>query len=284
MRAVPVVASAAALVLFRRGGGGNAGGDGGQPQARALRQPRRLLRRVPPGALGLRPGRVRKAAVFSTLSVLLCCALGLAALQGRPAALLCNLAAANALCSLVAAVLCFAAVARKPGGRELASQRDSTSVAQLSATQIEALAPSYTGYWRKDSEASDSMNEAMDLIHLNWIIRAAVNVITGLDLRLTAEAFTFVVTSRLKLNVREVYPTSGEGRRHMRRDMRGGGALGRCTVTPAGISLALEWEDPLAGTEDMLFSLSDDNRTLTVRSVVTLRSGPSCVYNTVYRR
>ena len=128
------------------------------------------------------------------------------------------------------------------------------------------------------------MNEAMDLIRLNWLIRAAVNVITGLDLRLDAEAFTFVVTSRLKLNVREVYPTSGEGRRHLRRDMRGGGALGRCTVTPAGIALALEWEDPLAGTEDMLFTLSDDNQTLTVRSAVRLRSGPSCVYSTVYRR
>jgi hypothetical protein len=239
---------------------------------------------VPPGAVGIRPNRVRKAAVFSALSVLLCCALGFAALQGRPAALLSYLAAANAACSLVAAVLCFSAVARKPAVRELASQRDSTSVAQLSPTQIEALAPSYTGFWRKDCEASDSMNEAMDLIHLNWIVRAAVNVITGLDLQLSAESFTFVVTSRLKLNVREVYPTNGEGRRHLRRDMRGGGALGRCTVTPAGISLVLEWEDPLAGTEDMLFTLSDDNRTLTVRSVVTLRSGPSCTYSTVYRR
>ena len=282
MRAVPVVARAAAVLFFRRGGG--ARDVGGQPPAPAVRPPRRILRRVPPGALGVRPSRVRKAVVFSTLSVLCCCALAYAVLQQKGPRLLCQLAAANALCSLVAAALCFSAVIRKPGGRELALQRDTTSVAQLSPAAIAELGPIYSGFWRKDSEASDSMNEAMDLIHLNWLIRAAVNVITGLDLQLTADAFTFVVTSKLKLNVREVYPTSGEGRRHMRRDMRGGGALGRCTVSPAGISLALEWDDPLAGTEDMLFSLSDDNQTLTVRSAVALRSGPSCVYSTVYRR
>ena len=281
LRAVPVVTTAA-LLLFRRGG--HAGAAEQQAQAPALRPPRRLLRRVPPGTLGVRPGRVRKAAVFSTLSVLLCYALGYAALHGKPALVLCYLAAANAACSLVAAGLCFGAVTKKPAGREVVAQRGVVSVVQLSPLQIAALGSSYSGFWRKDCEASDSMNEAMDLIQLNWLIRAAVNVITGLELQLTADQFLFVVKSRLKLNVREVYPTNGEGRRHMRRDMRGGGALGRCTVTPAGISLVLSWEDPRAGTEDMLFTLSDGNNTLTVRSVVTLRSGPSCVYNTVYRR
>ena len=280
--AVPVIASAAAGLLLLRRGGRNAGD---QPQAApAARPPRRLLRRVPPGTLGVRPGRVRKAAVFSTLSVVLCCALGYAALGGSPALVLCYLAAANAACSLVAAGLCFSAVTKKPAGREVGAQRGAVSVVQLTPPQIAALGSTFSGFWRKDSEASDSMNEAMDLIQLNWIIRAAVNVISGLELQLTADEFMFVVKSRLKLNVREVYPTNGEGRRHMRRDMRGGGALGRCTVTPAGISLVLHWEDPLAGTEDMLFTLSDSNNTLNVRSMVTLRSGPSCVYNTVYRR
>ena len=278
--AVPVIASAAAgLLLFRRGGNAVE-----PPRALAVKPPRRLLRRVPPGTLGVRPGRVRKAAVFATLSLLLCCALGYAVLDGKPPLVVCYLAGANAACSLVAAVLCFGAVTKRPAGREVGAQRGAVSVVQLTPAQIAALGSSFSGFWRKDSEASDSMNEAMDLIRLNWLIRAAVNVISGLELQLTADEFMFVVKSRLQLNVREVYPTNGEGIRHTRRDMRGGGAVGRCTVTPAGVSLVLQWEDPLAGTEDMLFTLSDGNNTLNVRSVVTLRSGPSCVYNTVYRR
>lgn len=289
LRAVPVLCSAAAVVLFRRGGAGDEG-HRVQPRPTAASPPRRLVRRIPPGALGVRPGRVRKAAVFSALSVLLCCVLGVAVLQStgdaatRASVYLVYLAATNALCSLAAAALCFSAVGKKPAPREPAVQRDGAYAAQLSSEQMAALAQSFTGFWRKDSEASDSMNAAMDVIHLNWFIRQAVNVITGLDLRLTSESFTFVVTSRLKLNVREVYPTNGEPTRHLRRDLRGGGALGRCTVTPSGVSLVVEWQDPLAGAEDMQFTLADGGSTLIVHSDLKLRSGPSCAYNTVYRR
>ncbi len=77
---------------------------------------------------------------------------------------------------------------------------------------------------------------------------------------------------------------SGEARRHQRRDLRGGGAAGVCTVTSEGVSLALEWADPLAGTEHMLFTVSPDGGTLTVRCRVALRSGQRCNYTTVYRK
>jgi hypothetical protein len=77
---------------------------------------------------------------------------------------------------------------------------------------------------------------------------------------------------------------SGEPRRHQRRDLRGGGAVGHCTVTPAGLSLALQWADPLAGSERMQFSVSPDGHALTVRCRVTLQSGRSCSYTTVYRK
>ena len=70
----------------------------------------------------------------------------------------------------------------------------------------------------------------------------------------------------------------------MRRDLRGGGALGRVTVTPRGLLLTLEWEEPLAGCERLLFTVSPDGGTLNVRSKVVLRSGQQCVYTTVYRR
>jgi hypothetical protein len=180
-------------------------------------------------------------------------------------------------------------------------------------------------FWKKDVGASDSMNEAMDLIQLNWLLRKAVSVISGVQLQLTPDAFDFVVCSHIKwFRVRETFPVkcvfpctrcepcssawpvrtltsarvlcyaalccyvlcvcSGEARRHQRRDMRGGGAAGVCTVTHEGISLALEWADPLAGTEHMLFSVSPDGGTLTVRCRVSLHSGQRCVYTTVYRR
>ena len=77
---------------------------------------------------------------------------------------------------------------------------------------------------------------------------------------------------------------SGEPRRHQRRDMRGGGTLGRCTVTRAGVVLAMEWGEPFPGKETMLFAVSPDDKTLTVRSDVVLRDGRSVSYTTIYRK
>ncbi len=125
----------------------------------------------------------------------------------------------------------------------------------------------------------------MDLIQLNWLLRKAVSVLCGVELKLTEELFEFTVCSHIKwFKVRETFSPRGEPKRHQRRDLRGGGAVGRCTVTAAGLSLVLDWADPLAGSENMLFTVSPDGRMLTVVSRVVLQSGRSVTYRTVYSR
>ncbi len=90
------------------------------------------------------------------------------------------------------------------------------------------------------------MDGPLDLIQMPWLVRQAVNLIVGLELKLDEHEFHFIVCSRIKwFKIREVFALSGEARRFQRRDLRGGGAQGRCAVTSEGVWLAMQWEDPL---------------------------------------
>ena len=100
-------------------------------------------------------------------------------------------------------------------------------------------------YWHKDIDASDPMDGPLNIVHAPWLLRQAVHLIFGLEMKLTSTEFYFTVCSRIQwFKIREVFAVGGEGRRLQRRDLRGGGSLGRCAVTKEGIWLSTEWEDP----------------------------------------
>ena len=51
------------------------------------------------------------------------------------------------------------------------------------------------------------MDAAMDLIQLNWLLRRAVTVISGVELQLTLDTFVLVVRSHISwFKVAETYP------------------------------------------------------------------------------
>ena len=92
---------------------------------------------------------------------------------------------------------------------------------------------------------SDSMDGPLDIIHAPWLIRQAVHLIVGLELKLSNGEFHFVVCSAIQwFKIREVFAIGGERRRFQRRDLRGGGTSGRCAITKDGIWLAMVWNDP----------------------------------------
>jgi hypothetical protein len=89
------------------------------------------------------------------------------------------------------------------------------------------------------------MDGPLNIVHAPWLLRQAVHLIVGLEMVLTSSEFHFTVCSRIQwFKIREVLVVGGEGRRLQRRDLRGGGSLGRCAITKEGIWLSTEWEDP----------------------------------------
>ena len=169
-----------------------------------------------------------------------------------------------------------AAVEAAPGSFEALSAR--------SVSRPSSLAPRFDGFWQKDDASSDSLGPPMDLLHMPFLLRQAVRVIVGLDIKLTDDTFHFNVCSLIGwFKIREAYPTSGAVARLQRRDLRGS-ARGRCAVTPEGVHLSNAWDEPYVGCETSLLTVSADGQTLTARSSILLADGKSCSYTTVYRK
>ena len=105
-----------------------------------------------------------------------------------------------------------------------------------------------------------------------FLLRKAIVLIVGVKLSLTLDGdepgeFKLAVSSRIPwFKIREAFPVSGEARRHMRRDMRGGGATGRIALTHGGMRMVASWGEPFAGGEHAEFSISPDGRVLSVLS------------------
>jgi len=190
-------------------------------------------------------------------------------------------AVGNVLVSLAAALLKSSRRLPKQALQAHAVQQDQG----LSPSDAAAVSARLSGAWRKDNAASDPMDAAFDLIQLNWLLRQAVTLVHGLQLRFTADAFHLVVVSKIAwFKVAERYSLDGTPQQNQRRDLRGGGTRSSCTLRPWGIELLLVWEEPLAGREIMKFRLSEDSQTMEVSSSVRLRSGGSTKYTHIYRR
>lgn len=147
---------------------------------------------------------------------------------------------------------------------------------------------SVQGYWSKDKTASDSMDQACNAMQLGGIIKAAIGLIKGIEIKGFEEGeFQLdVLSGILWFRVKEVYPLDDSVVKHRRRDMRRGGALGRARVlssdSDGGGSIWLRNEFG-GGSLEEKFHLSGVDE-LHVDAVLRIGDGSPIKYRQVYRR
>ncbi|KAL4856024.1 hypothetical protein ACK3TF_003464 [Chlorella vulgaris] len=161
------------------------------------------------------------------------------------------------------------------------------ATAVLAAVPPAAAVPlqDLSGTWVKDRAASDSMEAACDAMHLGGIIRSAIRLIRGLEVRCNGQLFRMSVLSGiLWFKVTESYPVNGQPAQWRRRDLRKGKHVGRVQRCPSsgGLLLQLEWGEPHGGSAVDLFRLVEPD-VLHVRTDMTV-GGTRVVYTQVYRR
>jgi hypothetical protein len=206
--------------------------------------------------------------------------------RGQP-----DLAAAAALTWLLAApaVLSLgkkqadAAAAAASAQRAAAEAADATMVITDMEPPTKILAD-FHGTWIKDAAASESMDAAMRLIHLNALMRQAVKLIKGVQLSIEEDRFKFAVFSAISwFKLSEFFSWSGELCENRRRDMRRGRSQGRVQISPKGtINLEYTWDHPHSGRATDEFSIDNEGQ-LRLYTVVHV-GGESASYLQVYRR
>jgi hypothetical protein len=165
----------------------------------------------------------------------------------------------------------------------------------LAASAADAAAVGVlSGVWLKDRAASDAQEPAFELVRLPGLLRLAVGLIRGLEVRAEpGREFAFSVLSGVAwFKITERYPLGGGGggappeeARQRRRDLRRGGAVGTAAPAPGGgVRLALRWDEPFAGGLVQRFHLSvQDPEVLLVDTTMAV-GGAEVSYREVYRR
>eukprot|EP01025_Chloroclados_australasicus_P029518 TRINITY_DN2951_c0_g1_i1.p1 TRINITY_DN2951_c0_g1~~TRINITY_DN2951_c0_g1_i1.p1 ORF type:complete len:316 (-),score=31.26 TRINITY_DN2951_c0_g1_i1:375-1322(-) len=149
--------------------------------------------------------------------------------------------------------------------------------------QKQRLRSSLTGTWIKDFERSDSMDKALDLMEMGGIVRTAVRLIRGVQIKLTEKEFVFSLFSIIPwFKITERYPTDGETRRYRRRDLRPGKHVGYIEEKQSKIVTRVVWSDPFGGNSmDILSCPSDDE--LQIESHLNV-GGKSVSFTSIYRK
>ncbi|GAB4817126.1 hypothetical protein N2152v2_004172 [Parachlorella kessleri] len=162
-----------------------------------------------------------------------------------------------------------------------------------------------SGVWIKDKGASDSMDPVCKAMELGRLMRMAIGLVRGLEIKMDSSTFhlnMLPVTGLGWFKVREAYPMDGQPARCGRRDMRKGGHTGHLEpavpavpaaaagghtghLEPApdgGLLLHAQWGEPCGGSfvEHMYLASPE---VLHIDSDMTVRETP-VKYRTVYRR
>lgn len=183
-------------------------------------------------------------------------------------------ALAALLFCLLASAAFLARTARQAKARRAAhatvakarAQAAAALVAATAAPSILAAPPAFDGRWLKDAANSDTMAAALDAVQLHGLVRRAVHLMRGLELRATSPpgVFQFAVFSALPwFRVTERYVLGGPPLRHRRRDLRRGGSTGSAVLLPPRVpgaeprvAVDLAWADPHAGTGRDVYELT----------------------------
>ena len=158
-----------------------------------------------------------------------------------------------------------ASSARRAAHATVAKAR-AQAAAVAAASAVEAAPAAFEGRWVKDAAASDSMTPALDAVNLHGLVRRAVHLMRGVDLRVLSPpgSFQFSVFSALPwFKVTERYILGGPPLRHRRRDLRRGGATGSASLAPPAkpgalprLVIDLAWGPPYAGSERDTYELT----------------------------
>ena len=155
-----------------------------------------------------------------------------------------------------------------------------------------ALAP-MLGRWAKDYGRSDTLDAACDLWRINFVVRNAMNLVRGLELRVERggggeeaeeEQLIVLLPSVVKwFKIREHYSLDGSSEtRNRRRDLRRGGARSSVRACPGGaVRITNAWDGSLTGS--LVDELSLRGEELVVTSTLTI-CGQKVVFNTTYTR
>lgn len=144
--------------------------------------------------------------------------------------------------------------------------------------------PNLSGVWVKDKAASDSMEATLQLMQVNRLIRTAVRLVKGMELRQGSNSFEIIVLSGiLWFKITEHYPLTGEVRCYKRRDLRKGLHRGTAEKLADGaICVTLEWDEPLGGIGTDVFYVPAPGL-LYVDSTIFMR-GKTLKYRTIYNK
>ncbi|KAL4434008.1 hypothetical protein ABPG75_000449 [Micractinium tetrahymenae] len=163
------------------------------------------------------------------------------------------------------------------------------AAAAAAAAPMAAPQQDLTGVWTKDKELSDSMEEACDAMRLNGLVRTAIRLIKGLELRADPASGQFVMSvlsGILWFKITERYTLDGTPSEFRRRDLRRGRHVGRAERCPAtgGVLLTVCWGAPCGGQGTDYFYLPHGQPDVLHVDTTMMVEGRSVKYTTIYRR
>eukprot|EP01026_Neomeris_dumetosa_P083186 TRINITY_DN961_c0_g2_i1.p2 TRINITY_DN961_c0_g2~~TRINITY_DN961_c0_g2_i1.p2 ORF type:complete len:308 (-),score=38.65 TRINITY_DN961_c0_g2_i1:219-1142(-) len=145
------------------------------------------------------------------------------------------------------------------------------------------LREKFSGIWIKDRERSDSMEKAMDIMGMRGIVRAAVGLIRGVEVKYSKDEFVFSVFSYIMwFKITERYPLNGDICRYNRRDLRSGQHTGYVEEKGQKVMCRVVWSDPFGGSNTDVWSCPNDDE-LHVESSLNV-AGQSVSFTTVYKK
>ena len=139
-----------------------------------------------------------------------------------------------------------------------------------------------SGIWIKDRKKSDSLAGVCKIANVNFILRKAICLVRGSELKQTEEGLKIRVFSEIpwfSLNEWYEFKTNTLNKR---RDLRRGHM--NCTMrkTKTGLTFYMEWPEPWGGYESTEYILRGEH-TLQVKTDCTIRD-KSISYQTLYHR
>lgn len=141
------------------------------------------------------------------------------------------------------------------------------------------------GKWLKCAEESESLDDAMRAMHLNFIMKRAVNFVNKMELEVTDHDFKLSLSSAIPwFKIRETYPWDASPRHHRRRDFRPGQSTG--CIAPNGVAsvdVRVKWEDPYSAQESCKITLINDTKVVT-DTVIHFGTGRVASYKQIFYR
>ena len=157
-----------------------------------------------------------------------------------------------------------------------------------------ALNPLLSGVWVKSANRSSPLDPVCDLMKLGGLIRLAVRLVRGVEVRVVASSSASSSCPEIELavfsaipwfTVRERYALDGKRcSSWKRRDLRRGKHVGRAeAMACGGARLTLEWGEPHAGRGVDEFTLMGRDE-MRVDSTIKLVDGKEGSFHAVYYR